>query len=153
VHHLLLVHTINGLHSSGQMLASCRGRRKDGVGRTITVHEGRHVLDQAFFRAAPLSDAELERRAKLSELQLGAFPRAAFSTINDQLMGGDTAHGLANSAIMRALGQWIDKHRNEVVGFNVGSPPITQIDRLSNAQIRSIAEELDPKFEAALGRQ
>jgi hypothetical protein len=36
VHHLLLVHTIKGLHSSGQMLASGRRRRKDGVGRTIT---------------------------------------------------------------------------------------------------------------------
>jgi hypothetical protein len=117
--------------------------------RSIVIHEGRHVLDQAFFRAAPLEGAELERRAKLSELQLGAFPRAAFSTIDDELMGGDTSHGVANSSLMRGLGRWVELHRSEVAGFDAAVPAITQIDRLSDAQIRAAAAALDPRFGAA----
>ncbi len=39
MHHLLLVHTIGGLHYSGQMLTCSLGLRKDGVRRTITTIE------------------------------------------------------------------------------------------------------------------
>lgn len=46
MHHLLLVHTINGLHASGQILACRHWRRKGGVRRTITVIERLPAVEQ-----------------------------------------------------------------------------------------------------------
>ncbi|MDO9095016.1 MAG: hypothetical protein Q7U99_20565, partial [Rubrivivax sp.] len=61
VHHLLLVHTIKDLHSSGQMLATGSARRKNGVRRTITfvlaLADDYQVVQQ--FREPDLSRSDL----------------------------------------------------------------------------------------------
>ncbi len=116
------------------------------VARAIVIHEGRHVLDQRRAAAVLPDGAELERRAKLSELQFGAFPRAAFASINDGLTGTDSPHGAANAQIMAGYRAWIEKHGPEVEGLDRSMPALTQLDRMSDAQMRRVAAALDPGY-------
>ncbi len=118
------------------------------VARAIVIHEGRHVLDQRQPSAAPPDGAELERRAKLSELQFGQFPRAAFASINDGQTGTDTPHGLANAQIMAGYRAWMEAHGAEVQGLDPAQPALAQLDRLSDAQLRRVAASLDPGYGA-----
>lgn len=115
------------------------------VEQSIFDHEGRHALDQA---AQPeigkLKSEELEFRAKLSELELGEVPRLSLYQIDGDLLGGDTPHGLANARIVTALRDWIQAHPGEVAGYEAARPALSQIDRLSDAQIKAVAASLDP---------
>jgi hypothetical protein len=61
-----------------------------------------------------MNDANLEYRAKLSELALADYPRLALFNINSSTIGGGSAHGTANGWIMAAYGKWIDSHRSRV---------------------------------------
>jgi hypothetical protein len=116
------------------------------VARAIVIHEGRHVLDQRRTITGPPDGAELERRAKLSELQFGPFPRAAFASINDGLTGSDSPHGTANTQIMAGYRAWIETHGQEIDGLDPTQPALTQLDRLSDTQLRRVAATLDPGY-------
>ena len=114
---------------------------------SIFIHEGRHALDtEAFTGRCALGLAELEYRAKLSELQLGTVPRMAFSTINADNVGTSTPHGEANTRILQGFVRWIVAHSREVRGFDAAQPAMVQIDRLTDEQIRAVAADLDPHF-------
>lgn len=64
--------------------------------------------------------------------------------INDQTTGGDSAHGIANARVLRAYGDWIAANSRAVAGFDPRLPPLAQLDRLSDAQMRAVARSLDP---------
>ena len=116
-----------------------------GFDQSIFVHEGRHALDKKLITGfARFNDTNLEWRAKLSELALARYPRLAMFNIDAGTIGGGTAHGNANAKIMKAYGKWIEANPAAVRGFDPSQPALTQIDRLSNAQIRSIARAMDP---------
>lgn len=117
------------------------------VGHSIYAHEGRHALDHAEFKGPKrLSGSELEYRAKLSELELGEFPRMPLATILSSDLGSDSSHGKADERIMQGLVTWIEAHRPEVAGFDASVPAAEQIDKLSDDQMRLIAKGLDPYF-------
>lgn len=117
------------------------------VGHSISIHEGRHALDHIQFQGiAALTSPELEFRAKLSELELAEFPRLPLATILSADIGDDTAHGVADARIMEGLRAWIAAHPGEVPGFDPAVPAAEQIDKLTDAQIRAVAHDLDPQF-------
>jgi hypothetical protein len=115
------------------------------VGATITIHEGRHVLDQKQYSGEQaLSSEELEFRAKLSELQFGEYPRLSLSKIVNGQIGGESNHGKANTRILREFGLWMESNSAAIEGFNTNRPVLSQIDKLSDKQIRAFACSRDP---------
>ncbi len=117
------------------------------VGHSIYIHEGRHALDHQEFKGEhALPGAELEYRAKLSEIELATYPRMPLDNIMSADIGGDTAHGAADARIMTGLADWIVAHKGEVAGFDPAVPAAEQIDRLTDNQMRMIAKAMDPYF-------
>ncbi|MBS0296129.1 MAG: hypothetical protein JSR45_07440 [Proteobacteria bacterium] len=117
------------------------------LAHSIVVHEGRHALDQAEFQGkAALSPPELEYRAKLSELQLSELPRLPLGNLMSPEIGGQTPHGIADARLMEGYRQWMEAHRGEVKGFDPKVPTLEQLDKLSDPQIRVVAQGLDPQF-------
>ncbi len=113
--------------------------------QSILTHEGRHALDRTLVTGLRrLDDANLEYRAKLSELALADYPRLALLNINDRTIGGGTPHGRANEQVLRAYGEWMRANASVVAGYDPAAPALAQIDRLTDAQIRAIARGLDP---------
>jgi hypothetical protein len=109
---------------------------------SIWIHEGRHVLDGKYLKDKNFSQGELEYRAKLAEILLAKYPRMAFGSINDSLVNSDTSHGEANTRIMAAYADWIATHANEVRGYDASAPALTQVDKLTDAQLRTVASGL-----------
>ena len=123
------------------------------VDGTITIHEGRHVLDQAQFRDADaLSSDELEYRAKLSELRFALQPRIDLAKLVVGQIGGDTGHGRANTRILGELGRWTEAHATTVDGFDPRVPAVVQVDRLTDEQIRAFASAADPASRISMTR-
>jgi hypothetical protein len=113
--------------------------------QSILTHEGRHALDRTLVTGLRrLDDANLEYRAKLSELALADYPRLALLNINDRTIGGGTPHGRANEQVLRAYAEWIRTNAAAVAGYDPAVPALAQIDRLTDAQIRAVARGLDP---------
>jgi hypothetical protein len=113
--------------------------------QSMLVHEGRHALDKKLVRGiARLDDANLEYRAKLSELALADYPRLALFNINTQEIGGDSAHGIANGLVLKAYVDWMRGHSAEIRGYDPRRPPLVQLDKLTDAQLRAVARGLDP---------
>lgn len=115
------------------------------VQQSITIHEGRHAIDQLMIvGVARMVDDGLEYRAKLSELALADYPRMALYNIVNANVADGTSHGDANARVMREYAAWIDAHRGEVAGFDAALPAMVQIDRLTDDQLRVVARGLDP---------
>jgi hypothetical protein len=115
------------------------------IGATITIHEGRHVLDQMQYTGEQaLSSEELEYRAKLSELQFGEYPRLSLSKMVNGQIGGESNHGKANTRILKEIGIWISENAATVEGFNSNKPVLLQIDKLNDRQFRVFACSRDP---------
>jgi hypothetical protein len=113
--------------------------------QSMLVHEGRHALDKRLVRwLARYDDANLEYRAKLSELALGEYPRLALVNINTQEIGSGSAHGKANEKLLGAYVEWMRAHAAEISGYDPKRPPLAQLDKLSDAQLRVVARALDP---------
>ena len=113
--------------------------------QSMLVHEGRHALDKRLVRGiARLDDANLEYRAKLSELALADYPRLALFNIDVDTIGGDSPHGIANGLVLKGYVDWMRRHSAEIRGYDPKRPPLLQIDKLSDAQLRAVARGLDP---------
>lgn len=113
--------------------------------QSIFLHEGRHALDRTLVRGlSRWFDDDLEYRAKLSELALADYPRLALFQINSDSIGGDGSHAKANFKVLQGYVDWIRAHPGEVAGFDPGRPPLAQIDKLSDPQLRAVARSLDP---------
>jgi hypothetical protein len=113
--------------------------------QSIFLHEGRHALDRTLVRGiARFDDANLEYRAKLSELALADYPRLALFNIDADTIGGDSGHGIANALILKNYVDWMRRHAGEISGYDPRLPPLVQIDKLSDAQLRAVARALDP---------
>jgi hypothetical protein len=116
---------------------------------SITLHEGRHVLDEISYAGAQeLSAPELEYRGKLSEIGYSDLPRNALSGILGAELARDTSHGAANARIMALYRDWVAAHAGEVAGIDPAQPAALQIDKLSDDQIRAIAHQADPELRA-----
>jgi hypothetical protein len=113
--------------------------------QSIFAHEGRHALDRKLVTGlARLNDANLEYRAKLSELALAHYPRLALVNINDRTIGSGSGHGKANERVLKAYVDWMRRNSNAISGYDPALPPLIQIDKLTDDQIRTVARGLDP---------
>jgi hypothetical protein len=109
---------------------------------SIWIHEGRHALDATWFKSANFPGDVLEYRAKLAEILLADYPRMAFGSIDDALIGTDSQHGLANARIMEGYRSWIEAHQGDMRGYDPGVPALLQLDRLTDGQLRQVAAAL-----------
>lgn len=108
---------------------------------SIESHEGRHALDNS--NEPGLSDAELEYRAKLSQIIFADYPRLGLASVADGVQN-DSPHGIGDRRVLEGYRAWMRRHRNEIAGFDRSQPALSQLDKLSDAQIVAIARSLDP---------
>ena len=111
--------------------------------QSIRVHEGRHAIDEALGISAKVEQPVLEYQAKLSELALTDYPRMALTNMNRGLEG-DGPHDRAGARVFDQFRQWIEAHKDQVIGYDPALPALVQLDKLSDSQIREIARSLDP---------
>jgi hypothetical protein len=113
----------------------------DVFASSIWAHEGRHAIDQKYdqLKFSP----ELEFRAKLSEVALGPAPRKAAESIGGKLPA-TSPHGVANRRIGKALSAWMRAHQAEIAGVDPSRPMLSQVDRLSDDQLREAFRSFDP---------
>jgi hypothetical protein len=107
---------------------------------SIWAHEGRHAIDKKYDRFA---SPELEFRAKLSEVVIGPAPRRAIDSISFELPP-TSPHGIANRRIGAALAQWMKLHAKEIAGLDVARPMLTQVEKLTDDQMRAAFRSIDP---------
>jgi hypothetical protein len=108
---------------------------------SITSHEGRHALDNV---AQPsLSGAQLEFRAKLSQIIFADYPRLGLASVAAGAHN-DTPHGVGNRRVLEGYRRWMRAHRDEIAGFDSNAPTLSQLDKLTDAQIVEAARSMDP---------
>ncbi len=112
----------------------------DKFDSSIWAHEGRHAIDKTIFGIH--DSAELEYRAKLSEIALARSPRMMSSIL--QPVGGDSPHGRANERVLTGVVAWMRAHAQEITGLDLSQPLLPQLDKLTDDQIRAAFRSLDP---------
>lgn len=109
-----------------------------GYNRNIN-HEGRHAIDFNYLPKMKLNDdTELEYRAMLSEIYFSKFPLFQIRFDCD-----NTPHGLARKKRLQDIINWMEHNKEKIDGFDESRPTITQIDLLSDHQIRIIIESVE----------
>jgi hypothetical protein len=108
---------------------------------SITSHEGRHALDNA--NQPGLSSTQLEFRAKLSQIIFADYPRLGLASVAGQAFN-DTPHGRGNQRVLEGYRRWMRDHRDEIAGFDRNQPTLSQLDKLTDAQIVAAARSMDP---------
>jgi hypothetical protein len=130
----------DGLHGDALRDAFVRTASADKLASSIWAHEGRHSID----KAAGITDSvELEFRAKLSEVVYAPAPRVSMGSILAPV-GGKGAHAQANERVLRGVAAWISAHATEIAGFDATAPALTQLDRLTDEQMREAFRSIDP---------
>ena len=135
-----------GLEQSDLYLAFIAETMRVSIESSVFAHEGRHSIDQLFFKKEfkAMSDDERELRAKYSEIVFAPDPKLAFT---GSIFGGDldssTNHGKANMRFRKLIVNWMNNHKSEVKGLDANKPMMFQFDLLSNAQIITMCREFD----------
>lgn len=113
---------------------------------SIFAHEGRHSIDQIYFKKEfdNAHPKEREYRAKLSEIACADFPVFLLGKIISRT--GPGGHGQANQMILNDVLNWIGRHSSAINGYDPAIPAIKQIYLLSEAQIRSCFRDIDPLY-------
>ncbi len=106
----------------------------------VFAHEGRHIIDLE----GDYSSAELEFRAKLSEVAFAPVPRLAFPGIIDSNLGDGTPHGEANLRIIQGLVVWMKENPNDIESFDGSLPLLPQLNKLTDDQLRRAMRSMDP---------
>ena len=108
---------------------------------SIWAHEGRHAIDKLIFKIT--DSPELEFRAKISEVVLAAIPRGELATLLSPI-GPPTAHGIANRRLLEGVVAWMRGHASEIARLDRQTPLLPQLDKLTDAQLRTAFRSLDP---------
>jgi hypothetical protein len=91
------------------------------------------------------SASQPEFQAKLSEIAFAPDPKLAMTSgIIANNIGSDSPHGVANSRIMKGIVEWMKAHQAEIAGLDPRRPLLPQLDRLTDAQLITIARGMDP---------
>jgi hypothetical protein len=115
--------------------------RQDVFDYSIWAHEGRHAIDKKIFKISEA--AELEFRAKLSQVIFAPIPRGAFGAILRPI-GGTGPHGIANERLLKLIVPWMKAHAKQITGFDATQPVIIQLDKLTDEQLRAAFRSFDP---------
>lgn len=111
------------------------------VETSIFRHEGRHAIDQ---RLGITESAELEFRAKLSQVAFAPFPRLALGSIISRNIGEPNPHGQANQRVLCGVVDWMARHAAEIDGLDPALPLLPQLPRLTDPQLREAFRSQDP---------
>ena len=117
---------------------------------TIFAHEGRHAIDKTLGES--FTGADLEFRAKISQIVFAPEPRLALGGIIDANIGDSSPHGQANERVMKGLVAWMSAHAADVTALDRSRPLLPQFDRLTDDQIRAAFGSLDPMRPAEQSR-
>ena len=116
------------------------------IDASIIIHEGRHVLDIAEYPGScELPAPELEYRAKLVEIGLSDHPRLGLSAIIGSEMSRESSHGQADRRVVALYRDWVEAHAVGVAAYDPTTPAALQIDKLTNTQMKAIANAADPE--------
>lgn len=136
-----------GLKDETLSIAFINETMRLNIESTVFAHEARHAIDQLLFKKDfdGMTDDEKELRAKFSEIVFAPkFKMASTGSI----LGGDldvsTSHGKANFHLRKIIVDWMEKHSNEIIGFDNTMPVLMQMTLLSDEQIATICIEADP---------
>ena len=141
-----------GLKGSALALAFVAECMRLSVEATVFAHEGRHSLDQQYFKRDfdAMDDGERELRAKYSEVAFSSFPRLA---LTGSLIGGQldesSGHGKANKRFRVLLVDWMAAHTAEIPGLDPKRPLIMQADLLTDDQLVGLVRGADPMAKPA----
>jgi hypothetical protein len=136
-----------GLSQNGIYLAFISETMRLNIESTVFAHEGRHAIDQRYFKDEfdSMTQDERELRAKYSEIIFSSKPKLA---LTGSILGGDldsnTIHGKANYRLRKIIADWMDLHSDEIGGLNKSSPMLMQVELLSDQQLREICLSADP---------
>ena len=108
---------------------------------SIWAHEGRHAIDKIVFKIN--NSAELEFRAKMSEVAFAPDPRSALGSILSPV-GPPTAHGTANERLLKGVVAWMQANAKDIAGLDSQSALLPQLDKLTNEQLRAAFRSMDP---------
>jgi hypothetical protein len=136
-----------GLGGRERALAFVAESLRLNVEATVFAHEGRHALDQRYFKSEldALSDDERELRAKLSEVAFASDPLLALTgSILGAGLDESTGHGKANLRFRHLLVDWMAAHGAEVAGLDPTRPLLVQVERLRAAQLVALVRAADP---------
>jgi hypothetical protein len=138
-----VLHELEARHLSGDSLRSAFMERVDHdvFASSIFAHEGRHAIDK---QIGKFSSEDLEFRAKLSEVVFAPSPRRAITSGILVDLGPSTPHGKANRRIFDGVTKWMLANRSAIAGFDPAKRPLTQIDRLTDDQLRTAFRAMDP---------
>jgi hypothetical protein len=138
---------LSGLQGNALYLAFISETMRLNVESTVFAHEGRHAIDQLYFKAAfdAMTQDERELRAKYSEIIFSSNPKLA---LTGSIFGSDldstTIHGKANLRLRIIMVRWMQTHQQEISNLDVHSPMLMQLDLLTQQQIREICLSADP---------
>lgn len=115
---------------------------------TMFAHEGRHSLDRIVlgdeYRA--LGTPTIEYRARLSQIAFSEAPKLELANMLNGV--GNSGAGLSNKMIVEVAEDWIAKNSSKITEFDASKPPLTQLFRMTDAQIKSCYREVDPFYQA-----
>jgi hypothetical protein len=140
-----------GLTGGDLALAFVSETLRLNVEATVFAHEGRHSLDQRYFKDqfAHMSDDERELRAKFSEVIFASRPKLALTgSILGARLDETAGHGLANRRFRTLLVDWMTAHTAEIPDLDPAAPLVLQLDRLTEPQLVGILRAADPMSHA-----
>ena len=106
----------------------------------IINHEGRHVIDFNTLSKIEIMDgAELEFRATLSQIYFSKYP-----LLDIRFEINNTPHGLANKKLLEHILNWMEQNKDIINGFDKTRPTLSQLDLLTNKQLKEIIESIEP---------
>jgi hypothetical protein len=108
----------------------------------ITLHEGRHLLDER--RGRPPSNADAEFQAKVDEVSAARHPRLALTAILSPNIGDSSPHGQANHRVMAGLNRWIRANGASIAGYDPAVPALLQLPKLTDDQLRAAFRSMRP---------
>jgi len=109
---------------------------------SIFAHEGRHAIDMLHF--GKMNSAELEFRAKLSQVYFSEDPFLALNGILSPNIGDGTSHGKANLRFVKEIVSWMDNHKSDITDFDENRPALPQLDLLTPSQLKEAVKGMDP---------
>ena len=96
--------------------------------------------------------AELEFRAKLSEVAFAPNPRGALGSILSPV-GPPTAHGSANERLLKGIVAWMQTNANAIAGLDLQRALLPQLDKLKDDQLRAACRSMDPLVNRDIDRK
>ena len=109
-------------------------------------HEGRHSIDRVVlgdqYRA--LGSKLIEYRGRLSQIAFSEYPKLELSNMLSGV--SSTPTGQSNKMIIDVIENWITNNVKSISDYNTKQLPLAQVYKLTDAQIISAIQAVDPFY-------